>query len=102
MIVGRLIPLGHLQPPRLVAHIGPPTLRGILTALTEPVEQLEALAEQQGEALLRNEGTRCADHLDVFTQDSTRETLLKEFALTQTLIAHLRGVIETGSEVLGW
>lgn len=101
-IVGRLIPLGHLQPPRLVAHSGPPTLRSILTALTEPVEQLEVLAEQLGGALLRNEYVRCADQLDEYTQDTTRETLIKEFALAQTLVAHLRGAIATGSEVLGW
>lgn len=102
MIVGRLIPLGHPQPPRLVPRQEPPTLRSVLTSLIEPVEQLEAIAEQLGDALLRNEGVRCADGLDQYTQSATRETLIKEFALAQTLVAHLRGVLETGSEVLGW
>lgn len=98
-VVGRLIPLGQtLRPPRLIES--PPTLKGIIEGLAEPADHLEELLGQYHAALQRNDDWRCSDHLDQFTQSTTREALLTEFAFASEVLANLRAIVAGGQEVL--
>ena len=98
-VVGRLVSLSTLQPPRVAPTV--PTLTSILNQLIEPVEQLDALSEQLRERLQFNAEWRCGDSVDELGKTSDRERLLKELCLATELGVHLKAAIRAAVQVLG-